>query len=159
MTTNVSLNGRINGIQISPSKNMTDVLELKLPLKSQYLQMARAAAGVIAGGMSFNYDEVVQVRIAVAEAFELTRLRTLSFNPEADAVEVLIRFTVAPNRLEILMPYLMPSGEARVAHANSTEELESAAFLESLMDTVELQGEAAGHPVIRLVKYRAAAET
>ncbi len=135
---------------------MTDVLELKLPLKPQYLQMARAAAGVIAGGMSFNYNEVVQVRIAVAEAFELTRLRTLSVNPEAEAAEVLIRFTVAPNKLEILMPSLMSSEEESGAHATSPEELESAAFLESLLNTVELQSEAAGNPAIRLVKYRAA---
>ncbi len=154
MTAHKPLNGKKKGIQQSPPTAMTDVLELKLPLKPQYLQMARAAAGVIAGGMSFNYDEVVQVRVAVAEAFELTRLRTLSVNPEADGAEVLIRFTVAPNRLEILMPSLEESG----AQATSPGELESTALLESLMDTVELQGEVAGIQSIRLVKYRAASE-
>ena len=135
---------------------MTDVLELRLPLKPQYIQLARAAAGVIAGGMSFNYDEVVQVRLAVAETFELTRLRAQSSNPEAEGAEVLIRFTVAPNRLEILMPSVQETGEESGAHATSPEELESAALLESLMDMVELHGDAAGNPVIRLIKYRAA---
>lgn len=154
MTADKPLNRRKNGIQQSPPTAMTDVLELKLPLKPQYLQMARAAAGVIAGGMSFNYDEVVQVRVAVAEAFELTRLRTQSCNPDSAGAEVLIRFTVSPNRLEILLPFLEESG----AQATSPEELESAALLESLMDTVELRCEASGNPAIRLVKYRASIE-
>ncbi len=152
MTAHKPLNGKKKGIQQSPTTAMTDVLELKLPLKPQYLQMARAAAGVIAGGMSFNYDEVVQVRVAVAEACELTRLLAQRSNPESEGAEVLIRFTVTPNRLEILMPFLGGSG----AQATSPEELESAALLESLMDTVELQCQVAGSPAIRLVKYRAA---
>ena len=152
MTTDKPINGRITRIQQFLPAAVTDVLELRLPLKPQYLQMARAAAGVVAGGMSFNYDEVIQVRVAVAEAFELTRLRTQNGDPEADVAEVLIRFTVAPNRLEIVIP----SREENGAQATSPEEKESAALLESLMDTVELQGEAAGTPAIRLVKYRTA---
>ena len=35
-----------------------DTLVLRLPLKSDYLPVLRAALGVIAGSMSFTYDEV-----------------------------------------------------------------------------------------------------
>ena len=45
-----------------------DVFELRLPPKSQYVSILRATVGVIAGNMSFNYDEIIQIRTAVSEA-------------------------------------------------------------------------------------------
>ena len=48
-----------------------DVIEVRLPPKPEYLPVIRAAVGVIVGTMFFNYDEIIQIRVAAAEAFEL----------------------------------------------------------------------------------------
>ncbi|MCH8993835.1 MAG: UDP-N-acetylglucosamine 1-carboxyvinyltransferase, partial [Chloroflexi bacterium] len=48
-----------------------DVIQMRLPLKSEYLPVLRAAVGVIAGGMEFTYDEVMQLRVAISEVFDL----------------------------------------------------------------------------------------
>ncbi len=48
-----------------------DLIELHLPPKAEYVPIVRALAGVIAGEMSFTYDEIVQIRVAVSELFEI----------------------------------------------------------------------------------------
>ncbi len=134
------------------SRGASDVLELKLPLKPEYLPVIRATAGVIAGGMSFNYDEIVQVRVAVAEAFDLTMLRNKVGTASPHGIELVVRFTVSLDRLEILIPTLAGAGDS----VASQEETESVAFLHSLMDEVVFSGKAEEIPSILLIKYRAA---
>ena len=140
-----------NGSRNTRSRGSSDVLELKLPLKPEYLPVIRATAGVIAGGMSFNYDEIVQVRVAVSEAFDLTMLRNNLRKDHSGGTELVVRFTVSLDRLEILIPTLTGAGEA----VASQEETESVAVLSSLMDEVEFTGEDQEIPSIRLIKYRA----
>lgn len=48
-----------------------DTIELRLPLKPQYLPILRATTGVVAGVVGFNYDEIMQLRVAVSEVFDL----------------------------------------------------------------------------------------
>lgn len=42
-----------------------EALELRLPLTSRYLRVLTAVVTVVAGEISFTYDEVIQVRVAV----------------------------------------------------------------------------------------------
>ena len=42
-----------------------DTVHLRLPVKPEYLAVLRATTGVIAGNMDFNYDEVMQIRVAM----------------------------------------------------------------------------------------------
>ena len=62
-----------NGIGKGASAGLilADVIEIKLPPSSEYLAVVRATIGVIAGNMSFNYDEVIQLRVAASEVFSL----------------------------------------------------------------------------------------
>ena len=154
MSDEIPASGRTNGIRQSSTTDTVDVLEVKLPLKPEYLPVARVAAGVIAGGMSFNYDEVIQVRVAVAEAFALTMIQTGRDDPASARPEVVIRFTVALDRLEILMA--VP--ENTKLRISSLEVVEGEALLQSLMDSVDLKEEAEGALAIRLIKYRAPGE-
>ncbi len=140
-----------NGSRNTVSRGSSDVLELKLPLKPEYLPVIRATAGVIAGGMSFNYDEIVQVRVAVAEAFDLTMLRNNLRKDHPGGTELVVRFTVSLDRLEILIPALTGAGES----VASQEETESVAVLHSLMDEMVFTGKAQEIPSIRLIKYKA----
>ena len=147
--------GMTNGNGETPATGAIDVLELRLPLKAGYLPLVRATAGVLAGGMSFNYDQVIQVRTAVAEAFDLTIRRTARRAPFSAPVELTVRFTITPDRLEVSLPTQLDD----TGRPASQEEVESKALLESLVDEVELDGEANGAPFIRLVKYRQTDET
>ncbi|MCH2510358.1 MAG: hypothetical protein MK109_08930 [Dehalococcoidia bacterium] len=83
---------------------MADVIEIKLPPSSEYLAVVRATIGVIAGNMSFNYDEVIQLRVAASEVFNLA-MEWVSQEAAASASrELALQFIVEGNKLEILVP-------------------------------------------------------
>ena len=131
-----------------------DVIEVRLPPKSEYLPVLRATIGVIAGGMSFNYDDIIQLRTAISEAFELAikHLPTVEQVPGVDGLEV--RFTIEADRIEIRIP----AQTYYVGQIDSEEEKESLALLGSLADEMELGTESGGGHFIRLVKYKSASE-
>ncbi len=143
-----------NGIRRSARGSLADIIELRLPPTSDYLSVLRATIGVIAGGMSFNYDEIIQLRVAVSEAFNLAIRRVVPEEQTGTAPNLIVRFTVESERLEILIPsphgYLVPRA--------AEEEIESQALLESLMDDVQLGGGSADEPVISMAKYKTAGE-
>jgi anti-sigma regulatory factor (Ser/Thr protein kinase) len=133
----------------STGQDLTDdTVELRLPPKTQYLPVLRAATGVVAGTLSFNYDEILQLRVAVSEAFGLA-IRHLKESQESTAITTLsVHFIVGSNELEILVtdPGTGPSP------VEGAEDGESRAVLECLLDRVEFGVEAAGARVIRMVK-------
>jgi serine/threonine-protein kinase RsbW len=138
-----------NGYNEPEREELPDVIALRLPPKTQYLPVVRAAMGVIAGEMSFNYDEIVQLRVAVSEAFELAVRAAGEIIAPVAITEVEVRFIIALDRLEVNILYLR-EGVARITSEASEESL---ALLKSLVDEVELTGGTAGKPLIRLLKY------
>jgi hypothetical protein len=132
--------------------SLSDVIELRVPPKLVHQSVARAAIGVIAGGLSFNYDEIIQLRVAVSEAFEIMFRRVQQTSPEASPLEVTIRFSTDEYSIEVLIPP-WPSIPGYVA---TEEDAESQALLESLMDEVQLNSGIPGGPVIRMLKRREA---
>ena len=143
-----------NGISESAGGSLADIIELRLPPTSDYLSVLRATLGVIAGGMSFNYDEIIQLRVAISEAFSLAIRRVVPEEQTGTAPNLTVRFTVEPERLEILIP----SPHAYPAPRAVEEEIESQALLESLMDEVQLGGGSAEEPVVSMAKYKSAGE-
>jgi anti-sigma regulatory factor (Ser/Thr protein kinase) len=139
-----------NGYSEPEREELPDVIALRLPPKLHYLPVVRAAMGVIAGDMSFNYDEIVQLRVAVSEAFDLAVKAAGEVITPVVITEVEVRFTIALDRLEVNIPYPREG----VAQITSESNEESLALLKSLVDEVELTGGAAGTPLIRLLKYR-----
>ena len=115
--------------------------------------MLRATVAVVAGSMSFNYDEILQLRVAVSEAFGLA-VRHL---PEADtkgkSVDVKGRFVIGDDRLEVIVTCpRMERGDIE-----SAEDVESRVVLESLVDSVAIGAETSDERVIRLVKFKTVA--
>ena len=131
---------------------MSDVIELRVPPKLEHQSVARAAIGVIAGGLSFNYDEIIQLRVAVSEAFEIMLRRVQRTSPESSPSEVIIRFNMDTDSVEVLIP-AWPSIASYVA---TEEDAESQALLESLMDEIKLNGGDEGEPVVRMLKRKEA---
>lgn len=95
-----------NGIGKGASSGLilSDVIEIKLPPSSEYLAVVRATIGVIAGNISFNYDEVIQLRVAASEVFSLA-MEWISQDAAASATrELALQFIVEGNKLEIFVP-------------------------------------------------------
>ena len=139
----------------SAGGNLSDVIELRVPPKLEHQSVARAAIGVIAGGLSFNYDEIIQLRVAVSEAFEVMLRRVEKTDPEASPSEVTIRFITDPDSVEVLIP-AWPSIAGYVA---TEEDAESQALLESLMDEIMLDGGNEDGPVVRMLKRKEARDS
>ena len=123
-----------------------DSIRLRLPLKSEYLPVLRMATGVIAGVMTFNYDEIVQLRVAVSEAFSIAIRNIPGQMGPGQTDEVEFRFTVSPDKLEVLVV----SGANDIADLDKEDTEESRALLESLTDEVEFGGE---QYLVRMVKH------
>ena len=71
---------------------------MRLPPKPEYLSVLRAAIGVIAGDISFNYDEIIQLRVAVSEAFQMT-IRQVPQEPQVStAVGLVVHLTAAGDK-------------------------------------------------------------
>ena len=126
-----------------------DTIELKLPLKADYLAVLRASAGVIAGGLSMTYDQVMQLRVALSEVFELA-LRSADCGGTAPAADdsLTVRFIVGPGTLEILVF----GPDAYTGYLDQEVGRESKALLESLMDEVCYGSGDGDANVLRLVK-------
>ena len=131
-----------------------DVVELRLPLKHEYLPVLRATIGVIAGTITFNYDEIMEIRVAVSEVFNRAMKHTTRRGKGSEENELAVRFVVQPEVIEIQMTGPKnPKG-----HVNSEEE-ESTALLKSLMDEVEFGAETSDKTVVRMVRYKPTEES
>ena len=124
-----------------------DVVELRLPTRPEYVSVLRGAAGVIAGEMSFDYDEVLHLRVAVSEAFLMAVSRVGSGNGVG---ELTVRFIVGATSLEVLIPAppahsYNPNGEAGMEHQG---------LLGTLVDQLDLGSGANGEPIVRIVKHK-----
>ena len=99
--------------------------------------------------MSFNYDEVIQLRVAASEVFNLA-MEWVTQDAAASATrELALQFIVEGNKLEILVPNQI----SYTVSLTRDEMVESKALLESLMDEVEFGGGANEDPMIRVAKY------
>ena len=102
--------------------------------------------------MSFNYDEIIQIRIAVLEAAEMAMKYTTEEERPPGEDHIAIRFDGASDKLEMLI--LPPKGyKSQVA---GEKMVESQALIRSLMDELEFGSDPAGKPWIRLAKHKSA---
>lgn len=126
-----------------------DVIELRLPLKLEYLNVIRATVGVIAGTLDFTYDEVMQFRVALSEIFELATHLAEHGSPD-DPGDISFRFEPQPDGLGVRVGAAVTVVRDLVAE----EQDEGRALLDSLMDSVEFDTDGTVH----MVKYRSIRE-
>jgi len=129
-------------------ESLADVIEIQLPQNSDYLPLLRATVGVLAGIMSFNYDEIIQLRLAVSDAFSLAERRAGQGRAIASHDAISMQFVVATDKIEILI-----QNRPFIGRIDTELEMESCAFLESLMDEVAFGGGAENDPLISMTKY------
>ncbi len=129
-----------------------EVIKLRLPPNLKYLPVLRATTRAIAGGMYFNYDEIIQLRVAVSEAFELAVKHVSGQGRESSVAELIVCFQEVSEGIEILIPN--PSNAKGPYHPDDESEQESRALLSSLVDELELGAGDPNRPLIRMVKYK-----
>ena len=130
-----------------------EVIQLRLPPKLKYLPVLRATTRAVAGGMSFNYDEIIQLGVAVSEAFELAVKYVTGQGRESDVPDLVVCFQEVAEGIEIMIPN--PANDNRPFQPDDESEQESQALLKSLTDELELGAGNPDRPMIRMVKYRA----
>ena len=122
-------------------------VEFQLPLLPEYLSVLRATTSVIAGISSFRYDEIIQLRAAVSEVFDLEMDHAGRRGLGTEDSQLAIRFTADPRWLEIFIAGAIDDNIV----FDSEEGQVRKALLQSLVDevSVEVMG-------LRLIKYRSA---
>ena len=129
-----------------------DVIEMRLPTRPEYVSVLRATAGIIAGEMSFSYDEVLNIRVAVSEAFMMAMS---CVGPGEGIEEITVRFSIGATGLEVLIP----APRTYFHDPRSQGEMERRMLLGSLVDKLELGSGATGEPMVRMLKHRSRAGT
>ena len=127
-----------------------DAIELRLPLKPEHLPILRVTTGVVAGVVSFNYDEIMQLRVAVSEVFDLAIKQVTPGSGLSEVNELNVRFSAQPDKIEIVIT----CPKDYTSYLNTEEGKESLALLRSLIDELEFGVEVAGKTVVRIIKYR-----
>ena len=130
----------------------SNVIELRLPLRREYLPVLRATLGVIAGISSFDYDQIVHLRVAVSEVYDLAIKHVIRSEQDLEPYTLTARFALEDSKIETLI--IAPIDYA--GFPSTDEERESEALIHSLMDEVEIGFRCGDASVVRLVKYRSA---
>ena len=129
---------------------MSDVIELRLPPRVAYQSVLRALIGVIAGDLSFNYDEIIQLRVAVSEAFQWTIRRAERTGREFSPTEITVRFETEPDKVWVSIP----AWTGVPTDMTTVEDAESQALLESLVDEIFLSEGNNGEYLLSMVKFK-----
>ena len=127
-----------------------ETVELLLPPKVEYVPVLRAVVGVVAGTLSFNYDEIIAIRVAVSEALGLVLRHIQREGLPGDSGGIKAGFVIGHDSLKVVLTAPGPG----YVDTESAKDMESQAVLESLVDSVEIGVEGSGERVITLVKYR-----
>ncbi|TET40719.1 MAG: hypothetical protein E3J66_06535 [Dehalococcoidia bacterium] len=131
-----------------------DTVELRLPLKLEYSPILRATTGAVAGVISFNYDEIMQLRVAVSEVFEQAMKYVTPGRGVSEVNELAVRFLGYLDRIEILIA----GPKDYTSHLNTQDGKESLALLRTLTDEVKFDAKVAGKSLVRMVKYKSLME-
>ena len=127
-----------------------DVIELRLPPRPEHIPVIRAVIGAVAGGMNFNYDEIMQLRVAATEAFEISVRNIGKADPGAVESPLTVRFSSERDSIEILIT----APRDYIGPFSRVDEAEGRAVLQSLLDELEYGTGNAEEPMFRMVKRR-----
>jgi serine/threonine-protein kinase RsbW len=131
-------------------------LELTFPARSEWVSVVRLATAGVASRMGFTYDEVEDIKLAIAEACNNAILHA---HPEKAGQMVRVQWQPCARHLEIsvidggsLEPHQLPLSESR----NDLDELPEGGMglllMEALMDEVEQGTTPQGNTVMRMIK-------
>lgn len=124
------------------------VVSLTIPNRPEYVRVVRLALSGVASRMMFSYDDIEDIKLAVAEGCN-TVIEQLG--PQSELAEVEIRCTVWEEKLVIDIQGTPPAAAEGVAAASSGASELSLLLMRSLMDEVHI-AEPPAPPHITLIK-------
>lgn len=142
---------------------MSAPIELRIPAHSEHVKVARATVAAVASRMRFSFNEVEDIKLAVAEACNNAILHAVPDSP-ATASIVDITLVPLPDRLEIRVAdkghladvSSLPVRSIPAEGLSTADELPEGGLglmlIRSLMDEVDLLGGLHDNTVVRMVK-------
>lgn len=124
------------------------VVSLTIPNRPEYVRVVRLALSGVASRMMFSYDDIEDIKLAVAEGCN-TVIEQLGSHSEQAEVE--IRCTVWEEKLVIDIQGTPPAAAEGTAAASSGASELSLLLMRSLMDEVHI-AEPPAPPHITLIK-------
>lgn len=132
-------------------------LELTFPAQSEWVSVVRLATAGVATRMGFTYDEVEDIKLAIAEACNNAILHA---QPEKAGQVVRVQWLPCARYLEIsiidggtLQPHQLPLSESQNDLGELPEGGMGLLLMEALMDEVEQSTTPQGNTVMRMKKH------
>lgn len=142
-----------------------DFIEMKVPAKAEYVGVVRLSVSGIANRMGFNYEEIEDLKVAVAEA--ITNVVEHAYDGN-EAGEVTIGFGVYDERLEVMVAdrgdsFDLKNIKRQIGPYRPNESIETLReggfglfLINALMDKVEINNEYG--VIVLMTKYLDEAE-
>jgi len=143
-----------------------DFIEMKVPAKPEYVGVVRLSVSGIANRMGFNYEEIEDLKVAVAEA--VTNAVEHAYNNSDEVGEVTIGLGVYEERLEVMVAdrggsFDLKDIKDKIGPYHADESVESLQegglglfLINALMDKVEINNEYG--VIVLMTKYLHEAE-
>ncbi|HEV3156577.1 MAG TPA: ATP-binding protein [Candidatus Baltobacteraceae bacterium] len=118
---------------VSKAQVTQGLVDLRIPAAAEWVAVARLAVAAVANRLSFSYEEIEDVKLAVAEAC------TNCIHYAAPGDDIDIRCEVLVRELQIRVRHAGPSGETDSRNRGPDEAMDGLGvfLIQSLMDTVE----------------------
>ncbi len=153
-----------NPSEKNPLDSSPDRLEMRLPASAEWVRVVRLATAGVASRVGFSYDEVEDIKLAVAEACNNAIIHsTTDFKPGASTPFVTVYWQVLPDGVRISVAdegRLDPPGIVRRSTPNTdsdSDELPESGMglllIESLMDEIEHESGPDLDTTIHMAKY------
>ncbi|WP_416151930.1 anti-sigma B factor RsbW [Salipaludibacillus sp. HK11] len=129
----------------------SDVIEMKVPAKPEYVGVVRLTVSGVANRLGYTYDDIEDIKIAVAEA--CTNVVNHAYEVNQTDNNMHLRFAVFEDRLELTVADKggtinvdkLSNERGPVRGDQSIEELKEGGLglflIDTLMDKVEIRGE------------------
>ena len=147
-------------------------VELRIPASAEYVRVVRLAATGVASRLNFTYEEIEDIKLALAEACNNAILHAAlptAKTPATHSPTILITITPHPDRLEISVTdegriaatdladaARRAQGKRAASPVNDATDLRESGFglllIQSLMDVVEHQADKHANTSIHMTK-------
>ncbi|CAM3921325.1 anti-sigma B factor RsbW [Alkalicoccus chagannorensis] len=140
--------------------NNAEVIDMRVPAKPEYVGVVRLAASGVANRLGYSYDDIEDIKIAVAEA--CTNVVNHAYAQDSKENTMHVEFTVHQNRMELMVAdrggavdVETLKNKGPVSKDQPIEELKEGGLglflIETLMDEVDIRGEAG--VIITMTKF------
>ena len=122
-------------MRLAKARATAGVVELRIPAAAEWVAVARLAVAAVANRLAFSYEEIEDVKLAVAEACT----NCIHYATAGDAID--IRCEVLPRELQVVVRDAGPSGESGDRARDTDDVMDGLGvfLIQSLMDSVEYQ--------------------